>query len=124
MCVCLSLLGYEATSLAHLYLGVPFLSEDPLKLCQVGWGASLHSYVQVSPKMFDLVQVRDLAGPLKDIQTLVPKPLLRCLGCVLWVVVLLKGEPSLQSEFLSALEQVLIKDLSVLCSVHLCLDPD
>ena len=36
--------------------------------------------------MFDRVQVRALAGPLKDIQRLVPKPLLRWLGCVLRVV--------------------------------------
>ena len=47
-----------------------------------------------------------------------------CLGCVLRVVVLLEGEPSPQSEVLSALEQISIKDLSVLCSVHLSLDPD
>ena len=47
-----------------------------------------------------------------------------CLDCVLRVVVLLEGEPSPQSEVLSALEQVFIKDLSVLCSVQLSLDPD
>ena len=74
-------------------------------------GASLHSYFQVSPEMVDWVQVRALAGPLKDIQRLVPKPLLRCVGCVLRVVVLVKGEPSPQSVVLSALEQVFIKDL-------------
>ena len=74
--------------------------------------------------MFDRVQVRALAGPLKDIQRLVAKPLLRCLGCVFRVVVLLEGEPSPQSEVLSVLEQVFIKDLSVLSSVHLSLDPD
>ena len=74
--------------------------------------------------MFDQVQVRTLAGPLKHIQRLVPKPLLRCLGSVLSVVVLLEGEPSPQSEVLSALEQVYINALSVLCSVHLSLDPD
>ena len=51
----------------------------PILLCrssqalQVGWGALLHSYFQVSPKMFDRVQVRALAGPLKDIQKLVQK---------------------------------------------------
>jgi hypothetical protein len=50
--------------------------------------------------MLDQVQVRALAGPLKDIQRLVPKPLLRCLGCVLRVVVLLEGEPLPQSEVL------------------------
>ena len=70
------------------------------------------------------VQVWVVAGPLKDIQRLVPKPLLRCLGCVLRVVVLLEGEPSPQSEVLSDLEQVFIKDLFVLCSVQLCLSPD
>jgi hypothetical protein len=63
--------------------------------------------------MFDRVQVWALAGPLRDIQRLVPKLLRRCLGCVLRVVVLLESEPSPQSEVLSALEQVFIKDLSV-----------
>ena len=93
------------------------MSADPLKLCQVGWGVLLHCYFQVSPEMFDQVQVRALAGPLKDIQRLVPKPLLHCLGCVLRVVVLLEGEHSPQSEVLSALEQVFIKDLcTLLCS--------
>ena len=74
--------------------------------------------------MFDLVQVQALAGPLKKIQKLAPKSLLRCIDCVLSVVVLLKGEPSSQSEVLSPLEQVFIKDLSVLCAVHLSLNPD
>ena len=54
--------------------------------------------------MFDQVQVQALAGPLKDIQRVVPKPLLCCLGCVLRVVVLLGGEPLPQSEVLSALD--------------------
>ena len=40
--------------------------------------------------MFDQVQVQALAGPLKDIQRVVPKPLLHC---VLRVIVLLEGEP-------------------------------
>ena len=56
--------------------------------------------------MFDRVQLRALAGPLKDIQRHVLKSLLRCLGGVLGVVALLEGEPSPQSEVLSALEQV------------------
>ena len=64
--------------------------------------------------MCDRVQVWALAGLLKDIQRLVPKLLLSCLGCVLRVVVLLEGELSTQSEVLSALEQVLIKDLCTL----------
>ena len=84
----------------------------------------MQSYFQVSPETFDRVQVRALAGPLKDNQRLVPKPLLHCLCCLFRVVVLLEGEPSPQYEVLSALEQVFIKDLSVLCSVNLSLDPD
>ena len=84
----------------------------------------LHSYFQVSPEMFDCVQVQVLAGPLKDIQRLVPKPLLRCLGCVLRGVVLLEGETSPQSEVLSSLEQLFVKELSVLCSINISLDPD
>ena len=103
---------------------LPFFFPDPIKLCQVGWGVSLKSYFQVSPEMFDWVPVRALAGQLKDIQRLVPKVLLRCLGCVLRVLVLLEGEPSAQSEVLSSLEQGFLKDLSVLFSVHLSLDPD
>jgi hypothetical protein len=74
--------------------------------------------------MLDWVQVQALAGALKDIQRHVPRSRLCCLGCVLRVVVLLEGDPSPQSKVLSALEQVIIKDLSVLCSVHLFLDPD
>ena len=79
---------------------LPFFSADPLNLCQVGMGSLVPSYFQVSPEMFD----RALAGPLKDIQRLVLKPLLRCLGCVLMVVVLLDGETLPLSEILSALE--------------------
>ena len=63
----------------------------------------------------------------ESIQTpwLVPKPLLHCLDCVLRVVVLLEGEPSPhQSEVLIALQNVFIKDLSVLRFVHLSLVPD
>jgi hypothetical protein len=51
--------------------------------------------------MFDRVQVQALAGPIKDIERLVPKQLLCCLGYVLRVVLLLEGEPSPQSELLS-----------------------
>jgi hypothetical protein len=94
-----------------------FFSADPLKLCQVGWGASLQ-------RCSDRVQVWALAGPLKDIQRLFRKSLLRCLDCVLRVIVLLEGEPSAQSEVLRALEQVFIKDMSLLFSVNLSLDPD
>ena len=75
-------------------------------LSLLGYGFDAKSYFQVSPEIFDRVQVRALAGTLKDIQRLVPKPLLRCLGCVLRVVILLEGETTPQSEVVSTLEQV------------------
>jgi hypothetical protein len=93
------ILGFDTTSLAHLYF-LPFFSADPLNLCQVGWGASLHSYFQVSPEMFDRVQVQALSA--------------LSFVCVLRVVVLLEAEPLPQSEVLSALEQIFINYLSVL----------
>ena len=120
-----SLLGYETTTLAHLYLGS--FSHSPLQILSssVRLDGECHcTAIFRSPEMFDRVQVRALAGPLKDIQGLVPKPLVHCIGCVLRVIVLLEGEPSPQSEVLSALEQVFIKDPSVFCSVHLSLNPD
>jgi hypothetical protein len=101
-----------------------FFSADPVKVCQVGWGGLLHSYFRVSPQMFDQVHVRALAGPLKDIQRLVSKSFLLCLGWVLRVVVLFEGEPSPQFEVLGDLELFFINDLSALCFVNLSLDPD
>ena len=97
-----SLLGYDATSLAHLYLGR--FSHSSLQILSSSVRVDGESCYKVSPELFDRVQVRALAGPLKDIQRLVPKPLLQCLGCVLRVVVLSEGEPSPQSEVLSALD--------------------
>jgi hypothetical protein len=78
-----------------------------LKNVNVGWGASLHHYFQVSPEMFDRVKIRALGGPL-NINRLAPKPLLFCLGCVLRVVVLLEGEPSPQSNQIVFVKFVLI----------------
>ena len=105
-----SLLGNDATSLAHLYLCN--FSHSSLQI--------LSSYFEVSPDLkFDQVQFRALAGPLKDIHRLVLKPLLCCLGCVLGcVVAMLEGELLPQFGVLSLFSL----RLSVLCSVHLSLD--
>jgi hypothetical protein len=78
----------------------------------------------ITAQLFSGLSIDVRSGSSPDILRLVPKPLLRCLSSVLSVIVLLEGEPSPQSEVLSALEQVVIKDLSVLCSVHLSLDLD
>ena len=121
-----SLLGYNVTNLAYLYLG-SFSHSSPQILSnsvRLDGGRRCTAIFQVSPEMFDWVQVRALAEPLKDIQRLVPKPLLRCLGCVLMVVVLMEGKLSPLSEVPSTHEQVFIKDLSVLCSNHLSFNSD
>ena len=85
---------------------LPFFSANPFNLGQVGWGESLHSYFQVYPEMFDLWLGHS-------------RTFLHCLGCALRVVVLLESEPSPQSEVLSTLEQVFIKDLCTLLSSSL-----
>ncbi|XP_041865098.1 uncharacterized protein LOC121654828 [Melanotaenia boesemani] len=47
-----------------------------LKLLQVEWETSMHSHFQISPEMFNRIQVWTLAGPLQDIHRVVLKPLL------------------------------------------------
>ncbi|XP_052344264.1 protein phosphatase Slingshot homolog 3-like isoform X1 [Oncorhynchus keta] len=102
--IVVSTLGNKQES---ILLGMDFPDTDSDQ-CTIGMVVPIWSATQVyldgdgSPEMFDRVHVRALAGPLKDIQRLVPKLLLRCLGCVLRVVALLEGDPSPQSEVLSA----------------------
>ncbi len=92
---------------------LPFFSTDPLKLCQVGWGLSIDRNFQVSPEMFNWVQVQALAGPLKDVHGVLPKLLLYYLGSLLKVIVLLECDPLAQCEVLRALDPVFIKDIAV-----------
>lgn len=51
-------------------------------------------------------------------------PLLCCLGCVFRGIVLSLAEHSAQCEVLSALDQVLSKDIFALCNVQFSLNPD
>ena len=120
------ILGKKRYELGTLVSGhfCPFLLAYPCKLRQVGWGASVHSHFQLFPQMFNWIQVWALAGPLKDIHRLSPKPLLCSLGCVLRVIVMLEGKPLPQSEVQSALKQVFFKDLGVLSCIHLSLYED
>jgi hypothetical protein len=82
---------------ASIFLGM-MLQAWHTSQALLGWMGSVA--VQLFSGLSRDVQVWALAGPLKDIQRLVPKPLLLCLGCVLRVLVLLEGEPSPQSEVL------------------------
>ena len=116
MITALSLLGIDGTSLAHLYLGSFYHSSLQILSTSVRLDGerrctTIFRSLQI---LCDWVQVRAVARPLKDIQRLVPKPLLHRLCSMLRVIVMLEGEPSPQSEVLSALEQVFIKDLCTL----------
>ena len=111
-----SLLGYDATSLAHMYLG----SFSPSSLQILSSSVRLEgewrcTAIFRSLEMFDRVQARAPAGPLKDIQRLVPKPLVHCLGCVLTVIVLLEGQSSNQKYLSHAPNTTGIVDLTVKC---------
>ena len=106
-----SLLGYDATSMAHLCLG-----------------SFSHNSLQIPSSSVRLDGERCCTAIFRSLQ--------RCsigFKSGLWLghsrtlrlffVLLDWGEGSL-SEVLSTLEQVFIKDLSVLCFVNLSLDPD
>lgn len=82
-----TLLGYDATSFPHLDLGI-----STIPLCRSSKAVRLDGF-QVFPEMFDLVQIRALAGLLKIIHRVVPETLPHCVGCVLRIIVLLEGNP-------------------------------
>ena len=98
---------------------LPFYFAGPLKLHQVGWGVSVPSHFQISPKMFNRVQVWLWLGHSRTFTELSQSHsfviLAVCLGSLsCWKMNL---RPSLRSRAL--LEQVFIKDLSVHCWIHL-----
>jgi len=69
---------------------LPFFFAGPLQLYLVGWVPSVYSRFQISPEMFNRVQVWALAGPLKDIHSFVI--LAVCLGSLsCWIGVLRSG---------------------------------
>ena len=112
--------GYNATSFAHLDLGIFCHSSLQILSSSVGSDGDRRwtSIFKVSPEISDWVEVRALARPLNDIHKGVPNaPSWLCVK--VRVIVLLDGESSTQSEVLSTLDQVFIKDISVLCSAFL-----
>ena len=102
---------------------LPFFSADPLKLSQVGWGVSLHSYFQVSPEMLDRFKSGLWLGHSRTF-----RDLSRSHSCVVLAVCLGSLSrykwnlgPSLRSW---ALWSRFSSMISVLCFIHLSLDPD
>ena len=77
----LSSLGYDATSFTHLDLLIFYHSYLEILSSSLRSNGDHCCHFQVSPEMFDRVQVRALAWLLNIIDRGVPKPLLFCLGC-------------------------------------------
>ena len=118
MITAFSLLEYDGTSFAHqTFLDfLPFFFVDPRKLRQDGdrrWTAifrSLQRFLILFKSELWLGHSRTFTELSQS------KP---CLGCVLRVIALLEGEHLAESEVLSTLDQVFIKDNSVLYFVQL-----
>jgi len=89
-----------------------------LNLCQVGWGASVNSNLQVFPQILNGIKVLALVGPLKDFHVLVLKSFQCCFGCMLGVIVLLELTFLPWFEVFCTLKQVFLKDLPVFGSIH------
>ena len=108
---------YMCVSALHIWIwGVcRFFLADLLKLCQVGWGVSVNSNLQVFPQILNEIQVWALAGPIKDFHILVLKPFQCCFGCMLGAIVLLEQ----QSKVSCCLKQVLLKDFPVFGAIRL-----
>ena len=78
---------------------LPFFLAYLLKLCEVGWVASMNSNLEVFPQIPNGIQVWALVGPLIGFHILVLKPLQCCFGCMVGVIVLLerKSSPRIRS---------------------------
>ena len=96
---------------------------DLLKLCQVGWGASVNSNLQVFPRILNGIQVWALAGPLKDFHILVLQPFQCCFAVCLGSLSCGNTNPSPQSKVFCTPKQVLLKDLPVFGFIHCSLCP-
>ncbi len=89
------------------------LTSSPLKLCQVGWGQMhifrfLQKYLTgFNPRLW-----------LRHSKTFTELFISHCC-CVLWVIVLLEGEPSAQFEVLNALDWVFIKAISIFLCIEI-----
>lgn len=91
---------------------------SPISLCrtsqaQAGWRTSQYHYFR-SLQRCSIGLCLDCSKTFTDLSW---SHSLFCLGCAFQVIVMSETEPSLHYEVLSALEQVFLKDVSVLWSV-------
>ncbi len=101
----------------HIYIwqlsAILHLTCSPLKLWQLGWG--LTDIFRFLQKCLIGSKPKLLLGHSRTFTEL----FISHSCCVLWVIVLLEGEPSAQSEVLNALDWVFIKAISIFCCVEL-----
>ncbi len=69
---------------------VPLLFADPLQVIKVSRLTFGNSNLQLPLQIFYGIKVWRLARPLQDLSVLLLEPLIRCLGCVFWVIVMLE----------------------------------
>ncbi len=112
----LNLFGYDATNFDHHHLEISailLLISSPLKLCQVGWG-QMHIFRFLQKYLIGF-KLRLWLGHSRTFTELS----ISQSSCVLRVIVLLEGEPSVQSEVLNALDWVFIKAISIFWCIEL-----
>lgn len=94
-----SLLGYDAPRFAHLDLFIFFAILLCRSSVRLDGGPSVDSHFQVSPEICYQVQIRAPVGPRRDINRVIPKPLLHSLAVCLrsWSCWKVNLRPSLRS---------------------------
>ncbi len=81
-----------------LWYVVPLFQAVGLQLFQVLGLSSTDPSFELSPQILDGVEIWGLAGPLQQVDVVVPKPCLDDFGCVFGVVVLLEDKAPVQTE--------------------------
>ncbi len=70
---------------------VPLLFADPLQVIKVSKLTVGNSNLQLPPQIFCGIKVWRPVRPLQDLNVLLLEPLLCCLGCVFWAIVMLES---------------------------------
>ena len=80
---------YQACTHLWKHFG-PLLFADPVQILKVLRLSLGNSKLQLPPQIFYRIKVRRLARALRDLNVLLFEPLLCCLGCMFWVIVMLE----------------------------------
>ncbi len=112
----LLIINYSSDA-SFLWYVVPLFQAVGLQLIQVLGLSSTDPSFELSPQILDGVEIWGLAGPLQQVNVVVPKPCLDDFGCVFGVIVLLEDKAPAQMELPRWLEEVLLKNLLIQRSI-------